>query len=186
MAISRWSAALTAGLRTIRVVAEPGATVGLLAAGGTRAPCALGRGGIVRDKREGDGGTPAGTHRLVGVLYRPDRVGRPVTRLPVAPIHPDDGWCDDPADRRYNRPVGLPYHASHEQLWRDDNLYDIVVILDYNLARPIAGKGSAVFLHLAKAGLSPTAGCVAVGPRTMRQLLSLSTAKTTIAIIPTR
>jgi L,D-peptidoglycan transpeptidase YkuD (ErfK/YbiS/YcfS/YnhG family) len=176
---------MTAGLRSIRVTAKPGATVGILVAGGTRAPCALGRAGIVRDKHEGDGGTPAGTHQLVGVLYRPDRLGRPVTRLPVAPIHRDDGWCDDPADSRYNRPVGLPYGARHECLWRDDNLYDIVVIIDYNLARPVANRGSAVFLHLAKPGFAPTVGCVAVAIGTMCQLLSLATAKTTIAISQT-
>jgi len=173
---------MTAGLRTIRVLAEPGATVGTLVAGGMRVPCALGRAGIVRDKREGDGGTPAGTHRLVGVLYRADRLGRPVTRLPTAPIRRDDGWCDDPADRRYNRPVGLPVGTSHERLWRNDNLYDVVVILDYNLARPIAKRGSAVFLHLATPGFAPTAGCVAVDLPAMRHLLFLSAAKTAIVI----
>jgi L,D-peptidoglycan transpeptidase YkuD (ErfK/YbiS/YcfS/YnhG family) len=147
-----------------------------------RVPCALGRGGIVRVKREGDGGTPAGIHRLVGVLYRPDRLGRPATRLPVAPIRRNDGWCDDPLDRRYNRPVPLPFGASHERLWRDDNLYDIVVILDYNLARPVANRGSAIFLHLAGTGFAPTAGCVAVAAETMRRLLSFSTGKSTLTI----
>jgi L,D-peptidoglycan transpeptidase YkuD (ErfK/YbiS/YcfS/YnhG family) len=177
---------MTAGLRSIRVTAEPGATVGTLVAGGMRAPCALGRAGIVRNKREGDGGTPIGTHRLIGVLYRPDRLGRPVTRLPVAPIHRNDGWCDDPADRRYNRPVRLPLGASHERLWRDDNLYDVVVILAFNLLQPIANMGSAIFLHLAKPAFAPTAGCVAVDLPTMRRLLFLATPKTAVAISQTR
>ena len=176
---------MTAGLHSIRVLAEPGATVATLTAGGMRVPCALGRAGIVRDKREGDGGTPAGTHRLVGVLYRADRIRRPITRLPVAPIHRDDGWCDDTADRRYNRPVGLPCDASHERLWRDDNLYDIIVILDYNLAWPVAGRGSAIFLHLAKPGFAPTAGCIAVDVGTMRRLLVLADRLTGLNVIPT-
>ena len=169
---------MTAGLRSIRVSAELGATVGTLGAGGARVLCALGRSGIVRAKREGDGGTPAGTHRLVGVLYRPDRIGRPVTRLPVAPIRRDDGWCDDPADIRYNRPVRLPYGASHERLWREDHLYDVVVVLDYNLTAPMPGRGSAIFLHLARAAFAPTAGCVAVDMETMRRLLAFANGQT--------
>jgi L,D-peptidoglycan transpeptidase YkuD (ErfK/YbiS/YcfS/YnhG family) len=165
---------MTVGLRSIRVEAASGAARGVLVAGGMRVPCALGRAGITQDKREGDGATPAGTHGLVGVLYRPDRLCRPVTRLPVAPIRRDDGWCDDPADRRYNRPVRLPYAASHERLWRDDHLYDVLVILNYNLARPVRGRGSAIFLHLTAAGLAPTAGCVAVGVEAIRRLLAFA------------
>src|SRR5437588_379223 len=129
---------MTTGLRLIRVEAPEGANRGVLVAGGMRASCALGRSGITRDKREGDGATPTGSHRLVAVLYRPDRVRRPVTRLPAVPIRSEDGWCDDPADRRYNRPVPLPYAASHERLWRDDHLYDLLVVLDHNLAQPVA------------------------------------------------
>lgn len=144
---------------------------GLLIAGGVVFPCALGRAGIVHGKREGDGGTPAGVLRLVEVLYRADRVARPLTRLPLRPIRPDDGWCDDPADRLYNRPVQLPYPASHERLWRDDRLYDLVVVLDWNLARPRPGAGSAIFFHLASPGFGPTAGCVAVSEETMRKVL---------------
>jgi L,D-peptidoglycan transpeptidase YkuD (ErfK/YbiS/YcfS/YnhG family) len=171
---------MTAGLRTIRVSAAAGATTGILAAGGLRVPCALGRAGIRRDKREGDGATPAGIHRLVAVLYRADRVPRPLTRLPVAPIARDDGWCDDPADRRYNRPVRLPYSASHERLWREDDLYDVVVILDYNLTRPRRGKGSAIFLHRASVGFAPTAGCLAVDLPTMRRLLAIADGRTAL------
>lgn len=174
---------MTVGLRAIRVTAAAvGSTAGMLVSGGMRAPCALGRAGIVREKREGDGGTPAGMHRLVGVLYRGDRVRRPVTRLPVAAIRRDDGWCDDPDGRRYNRPVQLPYAAGHERLWRDDHLYDVVVILDYNLARPVPGRGSAIFLHLAAAGITPTAGCVAVEMETMRRLLSFADGRTFLCV----
>lgn len=145
---------------------------GVLAAGGLWAACALGRSGITGRKREGDGATPAGRFRLVAVLYRPDRVRRPRTRLPAAPIRPDSGWCDDPGDRRYNRPVRLPHRASHERLWRDDHLYDLLVVIDHNLVQPVRGAGSAVFLHLAAPGFTPTAGCVAVSETTMRRLLA--------------
>ncbi|HMN85128.1 MAG TPA: L,D-transpeptidase family protein [Bauldia sp.] len=155
---------------------------GLLAFHGTWAPCALGRSGIRLDKREGDGATPAGRYELLGVLWRPDRVARPVTGLPVAKIRPDSGWCDDPADRRYNRPVRLPYRASHERLWRDDRLYDLVVVIDHNFAHPVPGRGSAVFLHLAAPGFGPTAGCVAMTETTMRRLLARARPGTTITI----
>jgi L,D-peptidoglycan transpeptidase YkuD (ErfK/YbiS/YcfS/YnhG family) len=174
--------AMTTGLRSIRVSEAAGAGQGVLVAGGMRAPCALGRAGVTRDKHEGDGATPAGMHRLVGVLYRADRVPRPVTRLPAMPIRRDDGWCDDPGDRRYNRPVRLPYAARHERLWRDDELYDFVVVVDYNLARPVAGRGSAIFLHLTRPGFTPTAGCVAVGLETMRRLLALAAPPTLLRI----
>jgi L,D-peptidoglycan transpeptidase YkuD (ErfK/YbiS/YcfS/YnhG family) len=173
---------MTVGLRSIRVTARAGAAEGVLAAGGMRVRCALGRAGIVRAKREGDGGTPVGAHRLVGVLYRADRVRRPVTRLPVVSIRRDDGWCDDPADRRYNRPVRLPFAASHERLWRDDGLYDLVVILGYNLAPPVPGRGSAIFTHLAGPGFAPTAGCVAVELGAMRRLLLFAVPETVIVI----
>ena len=146
---------------------------GLLAAGPLTVPCALGRTGLTAAKREGDGGTPAGMLGLVSGYYRADRMPRPTTRLPLAPIGPRDGWCDDPGDRRYNRPVSLPYPASHERLWRKDGLYDIVVVLDWNLAVPVPGRGSAIFFHLAAPGFTPTAGCVAVTLPAMRRVLAL-------------
>lgn len=146
------------------------------------APCALGRSGTRRHKREGDGATPAGRWHMVGVLYRADRVPRPPIQLPASPIRPDLGWCDDPADRRYNRAVSLPYPARHERLWRDDRLYDVVVVLDFNLAHPKPGAGSAVFLHVAAPDFAPTAGCIAVAPDTMRRLLALTGPRTVIEI----
>ena len=138
---------------------------GFLAAGGLTVPCALGRSGIAGQKREGDGATPLGAWRPVAVLWRADRLAPPATALPMRPLRPDDGWCDDPADRRYNRPVRLPYGGRHERLWRDDRLYDVIVVLDYNLAHPLRGAGSAIFLHIAGPGFPPTAGCIAVSPR---------------------
>ena len=148
------------------------ATTGLLTFGRLSVPCALGRSGLSRNKREGDGATPAGCHRLVEVLYRPDRVPRPTTCLPVRAIRPDDGWCDDPDHGRYNRPVRLPFAASHERLWRDDHLYDVLVVLDQNRIPRVRGRGSAVFFHLARPGYRPTEGCVAVAAGDMRLLLA--------------
>lgn len=169
-------------LPRIRVVPVPGnRTRGMVTGGGLSAPCALGRSGLTGAKREGDGATPVGAFRLVSVLYRPDRLARPVTALPVDALHPDDGWCDDPADRNYNRPVRLPYPGRHERLWRDDSLYDVVVILDFNLVPVRRGGGSAVFLHLARANFAPTAGCIAVSLPTMRRLLAR--ADTTTALV---
>jgi L,D-peptidoglycan transpeptidase YkuD (ErfK/YbiS/YcfS/YnhG family) len=116
------------------------------------------------------------------VLYRPDRLRRPDTALPVAAIRRESGWCDDPQDRRYNRPVRLPYAASHEELWRSDHLYDLLVVLDFNLLRPRRGAGSAIFLHLAAPGFAPTAGCVAVTEQIMRRILARAGPGTVIDI----
>jgi L,D-peptidoglycan transpeptidase YkuD (ErfK/YbiS/YcfS/YnhG family) len=135
---------------------------GRLVCGDVAVRCALGATGVTRSKREGDKATPAGRFPLRRVLYRPDRIAPPATALPADPIGPQDGWCDAPADPQYNRPVSLPYPASHERLWREDHVYDIVVILGYNDAPPVAGKGSAIFMHVARPGYAPTEGCVAL------------------------
>jgi L,D-peptidoglycan transpeptidase YkuD (ErfK/YbiS/YcfS/YnhG family) len=135
---------------------------GRLVCGDLAFRCALGATGVTRSKREGDKATPAGRFPLRRVLYRADRVAPPAIALPADPIGPQDGWCDAPADPQYNRPVSLPYPASHERLWREDHVYDIVVILGYNDAPPVAGKGSAIFMHVARPGYAPTEGCVAL------------------------
>lgn len=145
---------------------------GWLAWNGHRIACRLGRAGVTRDKREGDGATPVGTWPLRRVLYRPDRLARPVTRLPVAEIGPADGWCDDPRHPDYNRPVGLPHPARCETMWRDDGLYDVVVVLGHNDDPPVAGRGSAIFLHVADLGGKPTEGCVAVALADLLELLA--------------
>lgn len=124
--------------------------------------CALGRAGVSQAKREGDGATPAGSFACRQVLYRPDRLPQGVeTALPSRPLAPDDAWCDDPASPLYNRPAKLPLAASHEELWRADHLYDIIVVLGYNDDPPVPGLGSAIFMHVARPGLAPTAGCLA-------------------------
>lgn len=145
---------------------------GLLRAGTLVVPCALGRSGINANKKEGDGATPLGTWRIVEARYRADRLQRPQCRLPLRPIRPKDGWCDASEDRNYNRAVTLPYPQSAETMWRDDHLYDVIVILDHN-ARPRArGRGSAVFVHLAQPGYTPTEGCVALSLHNLRLLLA--------------
>lgn len=135
---------------------------GWLLAGGARMPCALGRAGIARAKREGDGAAPAGDFALRTLYFRPDRVARPTTGLPVGEIAPDLGWCDDPASEAYNRPVRLPFAGGHERMWRDDRLYDLVIVIGYNDSPPLKGRGSAIFLHLARPEFGPTEGCVAL------------------------
>lgn len=135
---------------------------GWLTWAGRRVRCALGPAGIRADKREGDGATPAGRFPLRRVLWRADRLAPPETGLPLQPLGPRDGWCDDPADPRYNRPVGLPYPASAERLWRADAVYDVIVVLGHNDDPPRPGCGSAIFLHVARPDFAPTQGCVAL------------------------
>lgn len=133
-----------------------------LEAGGASYPCQVGRSGITASKREGDGATPVGCFPLRLVYYRPDRLAPPSTRLPLRALTPQDGWCDDPAHPDYNRPVALPFAASHEALWRDDGVYDLIVVLGHNDDPPRPGLGSAIFLHLSREDGGPTAGCVAL------------------------
>jgi L,D-peptidoglycan transpeptidase YkuD (ErfK/YbiS/YcfS/YnhG family) len=168
--------------RLLVVATGVGGQRGIISGGGLAAPCALGRSGPRRDKREGDGATPRGRFGLAAVLYRPDRWQRPASALPVSAIRPNDGWCDDPADRRYNQPVTLPHAGRHEDLWRTDHLYDVIVVIDFNLARPRPGAGSAVFLHIAADDFRPTEGCVAIRRETMRRLLPRIGPATTIEI----
>lgn len=129
---------------------------------GGEARAACGKGGVKADKREGDGASPLGTFKLLYGFFRPDRVKWPQTALPMTPLRPDFAWVDDPEDRNYNRLVYLPYKAHHEKMWRDDPLYDIVVVVDYNIEPVKPGAGSAIFLHVARPNYTPTEGCIAV------------------------
>lgn len=144
---------------------------GRLQAGQVMLRCALGAGGVRHDKREGDHATPAGSFRLLSGFYRADRIPRGTTRLPMRKIHPWQGWCDDSSQAAYNRLVSLPYPASHEKLWREDRLYDIVVVLDYNLYPRRKHRGSAIFMHCRRDGFGPTEGCIALDPDDLRRLL---------------
>jgi L,D-peptidoglycan transpeptidase YkuD (ErfK/YbiS/YcfS/YnhG family) len=140
--------------------------------GGRRLRCALGRAGIAVQKHEGDGATPAGAWPMRRALYRPDRAAPPPTRLPLQPLDPADGWCDAPGDAAYNRLVRLPYPASAERLWRDDGLYDLLLVLGYNDAPVVSGLGSAIFLHLARADFAPTEGCAALARADLLSVLA--------------
>ena len=150
--------------------------------GGSALRCAVGRAGIATDKREGDGATPAGAFALREVLYRPDRGAPPVTSLKLRPLDPADGWCDAPGDVNYNQKVRLPYRASAETLWRADGVYDLIVVLGYNDAPVIAGRGSAIFLHVAQPDFAPTEGCIALGRGDLLRVLKEADATSRIIV----
>ena len=170
-------------LHTIYVRRRPGfRSQGWLTAGGNQIPVAIGRGGILADKREGDGGTPRGIFRLVRLWWRADRAPRPRTFLPVRRIGRHDGWSEDPKDRRYNQPIRVPDGAPGDRLWRDDRLYDFIIELDHNTRPRVAGRGSAVFILVAREGFKPTAGCVALQTPRLRWLLERVGKKTRIVI----
>jgi L,D-peptidoglycan transpeptidase YkuD (ErfK/YbiS/YcfS/YnhG family) len=135
-------------------------------------PAALGRTGVSALKREGDGATPLGRFAVRQVLYRPDRMARPRTSLPVRAIRSDDGWCENPADRNYNRLVRLSPQSDADRMRREDHLYDLVIVLGYNDRPRVRGKGSAIFVHLARPDHAPTAGCIALSRHDLTMLLA--------------
>jgi L,D-peptidoglycan transpeptidase YkuD (ErfK/YbiS/YcfS/YnhG family) len=155
---------------------------GWLLAGPRSIIVALGRGGIKANKREGDGATPAGRYRLVRLWWRADRTPRPRTMLPSRPITAADGWCEDPSDRRYNRPIRMSPGQPGDRLRRADALYDLIIEIDHNQRPRIAGRGSAVFIHVARPDMTPTAGCVSMPAMTLRRLLAHVGPNTTITI----
>jgi L,D-peptidoglycan transpeptidase YkuD (ErfK/YbiS/YcfS/YnhG family) len=169
-------------LKTLRVVAAPGRARGWLVAGPLRIPCALGPAGIVRAKREGDGGTPAGRYALLWGYFRPDRPRPPAGGVPLHPLRRDSGWCEDPASRNYNRPVRAPSRDATDRMWRDDGLYDLAFVLDQNFSKRAKGRGSAIFLHVARADLTPTAGCIAIPAAAMRRLAPLLSRRAEIIV----
>lgn len=157
---------------------------GKFSGNGVTCRCALGKGGVVQaaQKREGDGASPQGRWRMKRVFYRPDRVDRPVTNLPVVPLSETDGWCDAGDHPLYNRPVSLPFAASHEKLWREDHVYDLIVELAHNDDPVRPGFGSAIFVHLAHEDYRPTEGCVAVAKHDMLAVLALADTNTSLQI----
>jgi L,D-peptidoglycan transpeptidase YkuD (ErfK/YbiS/YcfS/YnhG family) len=157
-------------------------TRGWLTAGGQTIPVALGRGGIKANKREGDGGTPKGTFRPRQLWWRADRHPRPSTFLPVRAIGPEDAWCEDSSDRHYNQPVRLNSEQGDDRLRRDDHLYDFIIEIDHNTNPRVAGRGSAIFLHLARTNFSPTSGCVSMTRGAMLRLLKRLGPETRIEI----
>jgi L,D-peptidoglycan transpeptidase YkuD (ErfK/YbiS/YcfS/YnhG family) len=170
-------------IHTLRVRAKAGErTRGWLVAGLLTLPVALGRSGIRANKREGDGGTPRGIFVLRRLWWRADRMARPRTGLPVRRIRRSDGWCEDPQDRRYNRPVQVPKRSTADRLWRADALYDLIIEISHNTRPRIAGRGSAVFVHVARPKFAPTAGCVAVRAKDLQRLVERLGPRTRIDI----
>jgi L,D-peptidoglycan transpeptidase YkuD (ErfK/YbiS/YcfS/YnhG family) len=170
--------------RLIRVFRSPlDHRRGRLVGPGFDLPCALGRSGPGRAKREGDGRTPIGRYKALAAFYRPDRIRRPATALPLRAIRPELGWADDPRDRLYNRPIPLPASCGHERMWRDDALYDLVLDLSYNRGPIVPGRGSAIFLHSARPGFGPTEGCIAVDRARIRDLVARIGPATVIAVV---
>ena len=155
---------------------------GWLTADGWSVPVALGRGGILANKREGDGGTPRGVFHPRQLWWRPDRSRRPASFLPTRPIRPEDAWCEDPRNRHYNQPVQLTREHNGDRLTREDHLYDFIVEIDHNTTPRIPGRGSAVFLHLARPDFTPTAGCVSMTKSAMLRLLRRMSPQTRIVI----
>jgi L,D-peptidoglycan transpeptidase YkuD (ErfK/YbiS/YcfS/YnhG family) len=133
--------------------------------------CALGKSGVTHTKREGDSATPIGIFKLRRVWYRKDAGQRPRCRLPLKAIQKDDGWCDAINHRLYNKLVKLPFDMSHERMWRQDDVYNLVLEISWNDRPAIRGRGSAIFFHLARRGFTPTEGCVAISLAAMRKIL---------------
>jgi L,D-peptidoglycan transpeptidase YkuD (ErfK/YbiS/YcfS/YnhG family) len=181
----------TKGRQTIRKTSLPRLVVrrragnpcqGWLTAGPFVLPVALGRGGIKANKHEGDGATPRGRFRLKRLWWRADRHPRPATALPARRIGTTDGWCEDPRDRHYNRPVNVAPGSSADRLARADDLYDFIIEIDHNTRPRIAGRGSAVFIHAARLGFAPTAGCIGLRLSTLRRLLARLGPQTRIVV----
>ncbi|WP_321448111.1 L,D-transpeptidase family protein [uncultured Cohaesibacter sp.] len=170
-------------LSGITVRQKPGHdSKGLLTFGNQTVPCALGRGGMGPIKLEGNGVTPILTTRMLYGFYRPDREKRPLSAIPFYPMQTDMGWCDEAEHRCYNRLVSLPFEASHETMWREDPLYDLVVVLDINIAPRAKRRGSAIFMHVAREGYTPTEGCIALDKKDLRHLLGWMSPETKIDI----
>ena len=157
---------------------------GKLVVGKREFRCAIGFGGVRTDKSESDGATPAGCFLVRRALYRPDRLDKPATPLLTSPIRPTDGWCDDPTASEYNCQIRTPFRARHEELWREDAIYNIVVVLGHNDQPPIPGMGSAIFLHVAKSNYAATKGCIAVAQEDLVAVLSSCELHDTVCIMP--
>jgi L,D-peptidoglycan transpeptidase YkuD (ErfK/YbiS/YcfS/YnhG family) len=148
-------------------------SLGWATLGDRRWRCVVGAGGVREDKVEGDGATPVGVFPLRRIYFRNDRLVLPRVRLPARAISEHDGWCDDPRSAAYNRLVRIPNEWSHEKLWREDGLYDLVVVVGYNDDPPEGEWGSAIFLHIARADMSPTRGCIAFARDDLVELVTL-------------
>lgn len=148
--------------------------------------CAIGRGGFCdpENRTEGDGTTPIGRWKMRRVFYRADRMAPPETALPLQALKPEDGWCDALLDAQYNRLVKHPYPSSAEHLWREDEVYDLIVELAFNDDPVIAGRGSAIFMHIARPDYRPTAGCVVLNREDLLNILRQATVDSAVDVRP--
>ncbi len=170
-------------INLVRVYQSPiSRSRGLLVAGKIRIPCALGRTGLKHDKREGDGKSPIGVFHLHRLWWRDDKILHPTCGLKKRRIRKIDGWCDDVNSFHYNKPVQRGSSFSHEEMLRQDHVYDFVIEIGCNMTPIKRGRGSAIFLHLARDNFEPTAGCVAVPPAKIARLLAVIGPKTRIKI----
>ena len=144
--------------------------------------CAIGKTGILKQKKEGDLATPKGNYSFIRLLYRKDRVKNLVSKLKKIPIKRNMGWCDDVASNQYNKLIRFPFKFGAEKLYRKDNIYDIILVISYNTNPVKKNKGSAIFLHIAKNNYKKTKGCIAVSKRDMRKILNQINNKTKIII----
>jgi L,D-peptidoglycan transpeptidase YkuD (ErfK/YbiS/YcfS/YnhG family) len=172
-------------LSAITVRRKPGksGSAGLLQAANRVYPCLLGKNGVTQVKREGDFATPSGVYSVIGGFFRADRLPRQPSRLHLTRLKNTDGWCDDPLHPMYNSHVSLPFFASHEAMFRTDGLYDVVVVLDWNMSARARFRGSAIFFHLT-ADKPYTAGCIAISKKDMLHLLPRLGPGTKIRVIP--
>ncbi len=146
--------------------------------------CAIGRSGFASQKREGDGTTPIGSYRFRKIYFRPDRIEKPFANMPSEAITSQAGWCDDPKDPQYNRFVNLPFGASHEKLWRADQLYDLLIVVGHNDNPPVPYEGSAVFIHVAREQFSSTEGCVAFTLKDLLCIVENATIESNLVVMP--
>lgn len=172
-------------LTTLIVRRKPGRNpaAGLLQFGNRVVECRLGRTGIRTLKMEGDGATPPGSFRILFGYMRHDRLRRSRTQIRMRSISKVDGWCDDTHSASYNKPVRLPFGSSHEKMMRDDRLYDVCIVLNYNISPVIRNKGSAIFFHQTSEARQPTQGCVAIEPKTMQRLLPMLSGNTVLTVL---
>ena len=156
----------------------------ILSLAGQQYPAAIGKQGVTTDKREGDNKSPIGSFGMRPAYFRPDKLTAPESALPFTALSETDGWCDDPAHKLYNLPITLTFEASHEKLWRQDDVYDLIIPLGYNDDPPRPGFGSAIFMHVARPDFSGTEGCVALALPDLLNVLKQVDIYTTVEILP--
>ena len=144
--------------------------------------CAIGKRGITSKKIEGDGKTPKGTFTLKSIFYRKDKNIKIKSKLKKIPIKKNMGWCDDSNSRNYNKLIEFPFNCSAEKLWLKENIYDVIIIINYNIKPTIKKRGSAIFMHIAKKNYTATRGCIALKKRDMILLIKKIDNKTKIII----